>query len=171
VRKFVALAAALALVFLLSALPANAQVVVDRTAIALTYSPTGVGTSSFTASVSYRFDPTWDLLVGYTSFTPAATTFAFGGRYHLRPPSREFDVYLSAMSSSTAGISTILLGGGITQVLAPGLTGYSTLTYSTNAQVIGWDFGVDYQVSRQLSIVGGVNSGDGYLGVAYQIGR
>ncbi len=168
-RKFVALAAALALVFLLSARPAVAQVVVERTAVTLTYQPLGVGTSAFTAAVSYAFGPQWDLLVSTSSVSGGASTFSFGGRYHLRPPSRDWDMYLSLQSSSTAGTGTILLGGGLTQTLAPTLKGYGSLTYSTAAQLITYDIGVQYDFSRQLALVAGWNTaGVGYVGVSFE---
>ncbi len=171
-RKLVALASALTLVVALSALPAQAQTVVDRTAISLTYTPLGPGASAFTGAVSYAFGPSWDLLVSYTSVSGGATTFAGGGRYHLRAPSREFDPFVSLQfSSPSAGTSTILVGAGLIQTLAPGLKGYSTLNYDTNLQVIVWDVGAQYQLSRQLSLVGGVNTGVGYLGVAFLLGR
>ena len=62
VRKLTALAAAIALVFALSAGPAKAQtvatppVVIDRTAVTLTYMPIG-GTTTWNAAVSYQFGP------------------------------------------------------------------------------------------------------------------
>lgn len=172
VRKLVALAGALTLVVALSALPANAQVPVERTAVLLTYQPLGAGTSTFTAGLSYAFGPRWDLLVSTADTTGVGSTFNFGARYHLRPPSREFDAYVSAQSSSTAGVSTILLGGGLTQTLAPGLKGYGTLNYSTDAQVILYDIGVQYDFSRQLSLVAGWNTvGVGYVGVSFEFGR
>src|SRR5437667_11577675 len=85
VRKFVALASALSLVFLLSALPANAQTypqAVDRTAVTLTYWPSGGATSSFSGAVSYQFGPApWDLLAASGPVPAAAPTrFPLVGR-------------------------------------------------------------------------------------------
>ncbi len=128
------------------------------------------GTSTFTAGVSYAFGPQWDLLVSTSSTSGGPSTFSFGGRYHLRPPSRDWDVYLTLRSSSTGGTSTILLGGGLTQTLAPTLKGYGSLTYSTSApQVITYDIGVQYDFSRQLALVAGWNTvGLGYVGVSFE---
>jgi len=177
VRKFVALASALSLVLLLSALPANAQTypqAVDRTAVTLTYWPSGGATSAFSGAVSYQFGPgPWDVLASYRS-GPAtgATQFTFGGRYHLRPPSSGSDVYGTLQyASPSPGTSYFMVGGGLTETLAPGLKSYFVLNYAfiPAGAVIVPNMGFQYQVSRQLAVVAGVDvlAGTGYLGVNF----
>ncbi len=174
-KKILAFAAALALVFTFSVRPAAAQTyptVVDRTAVTLTYWPFG-GTSAFDAAVSYQFGPTWDLLVGYRSGPAAGTSlFTFGGRYHVRPPSPTFDVYLSAQyASPSPGTSYFMVGGGLTQTLAPGLKSYLVLNYAfiPAGAVIVPNLGVQYELSRQLALVAGidVSTGTGYFGLNF----
>ena len=181
VRKFVALASALSLVCLLSALPANAQTypqAVDRTAVTLTYWPSALGgtTSAFSGAVSYQFGPgPWDLLASYRSGPAAgATQFTFGGRYHLRPPSSGSDVYGTLQyASPSPGTSYFMVGGGLTETLAPGLKSYFVLNYAflpaPAGAVIIPNMGFQYQVSRQLAVVAGVDvsNGNGYLGVNF----
>ncbi len=174
-RKLLALATALTLVLLLSVRPAMAQyhpVVVDRTAFTFTYTPTGA-TSVTTFAVSYAFGPTWDLLASSTSGA-AATVNAFrvGGRYHLRPPSPDTDVYLTAQyASPTTGASYILLGTGFTHTLVPGLKAFVAANYSTQTatQFIYFNAGWQYELSRQLSLVAGwdESTGQGYVGLSY----
>src|SRR5439155_21616729 len=94
-RKLAVLAAAIALVFMLPAGPAKAQsvqtplVVIDRTAVTLTYTPITGGTTNWSGALSYQYSPTWDVLVSFFSPpAPAVTAFRVGGRYHLRRLSR-----------------------------------------------------------------------------------
>ncbi len=178
-KKILALAAALALVFTFSVRPAAAQTyptVVDRTAVTLTYWPFG-GTSAFDGAVSYQFGPTWDLLAGYRSGPAAGTSlFTFGGRYHVRPPSPAFDVYATVQyASPSPGTSYFMVGGGLTQTLAPGLKSYVVANYAflPTGAVIYPNIGVQYQLSREFSLVTGidVSTGTGYLGLSFNIGR
>ncbi len=175
-KKILALAAALALVLTFSARSANAQaittppVVVDRTAFTLTYTPT-LGTSTFDAAVSYRFGPAWDLLVSYTSAPAGLTAFRAGGRYHLRAPSPQVDLYATVQYfSPSTGASYASVGGGFTQAIAPGLKTYIDLNYNfAAASFISGNIGVQYDLSRQLALVAGYDLWNvwGYLGVSY----
>ena len=174
-KKLLVLATALTVVLLLSVGPAMAQyhpVVVDRTAFTLTYTPVGA-TSATTFAVSYAFGPTWDLLASSTSGPAAATNFRFGGRFHLRAPGPDNDLYLTAQYASPAAPATsyILLGTGLTHTLAPGLKAYVAANYSTQtgAQFIYWNAGWQYELSRQLSMVAGWDefTGNGYVGLSY----
>ncbi len=175
-RKLLALATALTLVLLLSVGQANAQtypVVVDRTAVTLTYMPFG-GLSSFSGAVSYQFNANWDALVSYRSGPGTGfTQFSLGGRYHLRPPSPQFDVYATAryVSPSAPAASYFQVGGGLTQTLAPGLKAYAVLDYSflPGGAIIFYNTGVQYELSRQSSLVAGYDGflGVGYLGIAF----
>lgn len=163
--------------------PAAAQTyptAVDRTAVTLTYWPynvLGVTGSAFDAAVSYQFGPTWDLLVGYQSGPVSGTSlFTFGGRYHVRPPSREFDVYATVQyASPSPGTSYFMVGGGLTQTLAPGLKTYVVLNYAflPAGAVIRPNLGFQYELSRQFALVGGIDvpTGTGYLGLSFNIGR
>ena len=181
-KRIVALSSALLLAFAVSVRPAEAGhtlpiTVVDRTAITLTYMPAGAGTSTFAVGASWRLDRTWDVLLGYnsTSGPGAGNAFRIGGRYHLRPPAPAYDVYatvqyVSETTGAAAAVTGFLLGAGLSQDLAPTLTGYSNVTYHSQLQTIMWDFGVQYQLSKAISLVGGVNSGAGYLGLSYNIG-
>ena len=177
VTKPIAIAAAVALVFMLSAGPANAQttatppVVVDRTAVTLTYTPTGATTTT-NAAVSWRFDPKWDLLLSYTSAPAGLTAFRFGGRYHVTPPSPSFDTYLTIQDfSPSTGASRIELGGGLTQTLAPGLKSYGAVTYvsAAAAPYIAGNVGFQYELNRQFALVAGYDLffAIGYLGINF----
>ncbi len=169
---------------MLSARPANAQsiltppVVVDRTAVTLTYQPVG-GTSTFDAAISYQFGPgPWDLLFSYVSPSAAgaATAFRVGGRYHVRPaPSSTLDVYGTVQYfSPSAGNNHFELGGGFTDTVAPGLKLYFVSTYNTatlaatNAY-ISTNLGVQYEINRQFALVAGLegNTGLGYVGINF----
>src|SRR5205809_5715115 len=90
VRKLTALAAAIALVFALSAGPAKAQtiatppVVIDRTAVTLTYMPTG-GKTTWHAALRYLYSLPWGVLVCFISPPNGlACEFRVGGRYRWR---------------------------------------------------------------------------------------
>lgn len=193
-RKLVAPAVALTVVFMLSAPPANAQslvtppVVVDRTAVTLTYQPNAVlgipgGQSTFDVAVSWQLSSNspWDVLVSYISpsgFAANPTAFRIGGRYHTRPLSPTLDVYGTvAYFSPSTGNTRFELGGGFTDTIAPGFKLYYVSTY--NSQGIGatgayisTNLGVQYEVSRQFAIVVGLegNTGNGYLGFNFNLG-
>lgn len=178
----------MALAFVLSARPANAQsiltppVVVDRTAVTLTYAPIIGGTSTFDAAVSYQFGPgPWDLLVSYVSPSAAgaATGFRVGGRYHVRPVSPTLDVYGTIQYfSPSAGNTHFELGGGFTTTVAPGLKLYFASTYNsatlaaTNAY-ISTSLGVQYEINRQFALIAGLegNTGQGYIGISFNFAR
>ena len=185
-KKILALATALTVVLLLSVGPAAAQtlatppVVVDRTAVTLTYQPVAGGGSTFDIAVSYQLGPgPWDLLVSDIAPSAGATGFRFGGRYHVQPVSPTLDVYgtITYFSPST-GNTRFELGGGFTTTVAPGLKLYYVSTYNsqsvaaTNAY-ISTNLGVQYTVSRQFSLVAGLegNTGLGYIGVNFDFGR
>ena len=175
-KNVVALSASLLLVLLLSPSPALAQVqdapptVVDRSAVTITYLPSGVGTSVTGFAVSWRFDRTWDLLLSSSSATPAATATRYGVRYHLRAPGPAWDPYLTLSSGSETGApSPFLVGAGFSYDVAPTVTTYTVLTYHSQDQFIYYDIGVQYQLNRQFSFVGGVNSGNGYLGLSFNL--
>jgi len=113
--------------------------------------------------------------VSYSSSQVAGNNaFRVGGRYHLRPPSPNFDVYatLQYASEQVGGVSetTFLLGGGVTQQLAPTLNSYGHFAYDTDEQTIRYDLGLQYELSRQLALVAGINTGVGYIGFSYNIG-
>jgi hypothetical protein len=177
-RKLLALATALTLVLLLSVQPAMAQyhpVVPDRTAFTFTFTPIG-GSSITSFAVSYAFGPTWDALLSTTSgpvATPGANNSRFGARYHLKPPGPDTDLYLTIQSASQTSptASYLLLGAGFTHTLAPGLKAYLAANYSTQTatQIIYWNAGWQYELSRQLSLVMGLDeaTGFGYLGLNY----
>lgn len=178
-RKFVALASALSLICLLSALPASAQVypqAIDRSSVTLTYWPLGAS-SAFSGAVSYQFGPgPWDLLASYQSGPAGATQFTFGGRYHLKPPSSTSDVYATLQyASPSPGTSYFMVGGGLTQTLAPGLRSYLIFDYAflPGGAFIRPNLGLQYDVSRNFSVVAGVsvNTGTGYLGVSFDLGK
>jgi len=187
VKKILALATALTVVLLLSVGPAAAQslatppVVVDRTAVTLTYQPGAVlgvptGASTFDVAVSYQFGPgPWDLLVNYIGPSAGATGFRFGGRYHMRPPSPTVDVYGTiAYFSPSTGNTRLELGGGFTDTVAPGLKLYYVSTYNSQGvgatgAYISTNLGVQYEINRQWSLVVGLegNTGNGYLGINF----
>lgn len=172
--RFTFLAAAVLSLVLASSAAAQVAApftVVDRRAVTLTYLPTGGGNSVFAASVSYSFGPTWDLLVGYSSDSaPAGSGLRIGGRFHMRPPARGIDPYVTLQYSSetvgAASTTAFLVGGGISAQVAPRLDLFGSLNYHSDDQVIYYDYGVQYQVSPQFSIVGGINSALAYLGVS-----
>ena len=179
VTKPIAIAAAVALVFMLSAGPANAQttatppVVVDRTAVTLTYTPTGATTTT-NAAVSWRFDPKWDLLLSYVSAPAGLTAFRFGGRYHVAPPGPSFDAYLTLQDfSPSTGTSRLELGGGLIQTLAPGLKSYAAATYVavSGAPYIAGNVGFQYVLNRQFALVAGYDlsgaGAAGYVGINF----
>ncbi len=176
-KNVVALSASLLLVLLLSPSPALAQVqdapptVVDRSAVTITYLPSGVGTSVTGFAVSWRFDRTWDLLLSSSSATPAATATRYGVRYHLRAPGPAWDLYLTAQAASETApaASPFLVGAGVSWDIAPTVTSYTTLTYHSVDQIIFYDIGFQYQLNRQFSAVGGINSGFGYLGISFNL--
>lgn len=152
--------------------PAAAQVspytVVDRNAVAITYLPTGGGASIFSASVSYRFGPTWDLLLGYSSGPGAgASALRIGARFHTRSPERGVDPFVTLQySSETPAATAFLVGGGITAQVAPRVDLFGSLNYHSTDQIIYYDYGVQYQVSPQFSVIGGVNTALAYLGIS-----
>ena len=180
-RKLTALAATVALVFTLSAGPAKAQtvltppVVIDRTAVTLTYLPTA-GTTTWNAALSYQYGPAWDVLVSFLSPpAPAATAFRVGGRYHLRRLSPQTDVFgtIGYFSPST-GTTHIELGGGLVQTVAPGLRMYAVSTYNTATTAasnpyISTNLGFQYEINRQWALVAGYEeqTGLGYIGVNF----
>ncbi|TMJ06926.1 MAG: hypothetical protein E6G99_08380 [Bacillati bacterium ANGP1] len=180
-RKLTALAAAIALVFALSAGPAKAQtiatppVVIDRTAVTLTYMPTG-GTTTWNAALSYQYSPTWDVLVSFISPpTGLPSAFRVGGRYHLRRLSPQTDVFANiGYFSPSTGTTHIELGGGLVQTVAPGLRMYAVSTYNTATTVasnpyISTNLGFQYEINRQWAVVAGYEeqTGFGYIGVNF----
>ena len=177
-KNVVALSASLLLVLLLSPSPAQAQatpvasppVVVDRSAITITYLPISPALGQVTAfALSWRFDRTWDLLLSYSSIGATNAT-RYGVRYHLRAPGPAWDPYLTLSSGSETGApSPFLVGAGFSYDVAPTVTTYTVLTYHSQDQFIYYDIGVQYQLNRQFSFVGGVNSGAGYLGLSFNL--
>src|SRR5438093_870864 len=182
-KNVVALSASLLLVLLLSPSPAQAQAttmgapptVVDRTAITLTYLPLSAGppaTSATSFALSWRFDRTWDLLLSSSTVTGtgAGTATRYGVRYHLRAPGPAWDPYVTIQAASETGAqSPFLVGAGFSYDVAPTVTTYTVLTYHSQDQFIYYDIGVQYQLNRQFSFVGGVNSGAGYLGLSFNL--
>ncbi len=180
-KKLLALATALTVVLLLSVGPAAAQtypIAVDRNSVTLTYWPIGIfgvptGTSATSAGISYQFNPQWDALIGYRSGPAAAASlFTLGGRYHLRPPAPGWDVFGTLQyASPSPGTSYLMVGGGMVQTLAPGVKAYEVVTYAflPGGAVIFPNLGVQYELSRQWSLVTGidVSQGSGYLGVTF----
>jgi hypothetical protein len=186
VKKLLALATALTVVLLLSVGPAAAQsiltppVVVDRTAVTLTYQPTLAGASTFDIAVSYQLGPgPWDILVNNIGPSAGATGVRFGGRYHVQPISPTLDVYGTVTYfSPSAGNSRFELGGGFTTVVAPGLKLYYVTTYNSQqvaatTAYISTNLGLQYTLSRQFSVVAGLegNNGLGYIGINFDFGR
>jgi len=180
-RKLVALVGAIALVFVLSVGPATAQtietppVVVDRTAVTLTYLPTG-GFTTWNAAISYQFGPTWDALVSFLSPpTGGVSAFRVGGRYHVKRASPQPDVFLSlGYFSPSLGSTHFELGAGFVQTVAAGLKMYAVSTYNSNnvagtGAYISTNLGIQYEINRQFSLVVGYaeQTGLGYLGVNY----
>ncbi len=188
-KKLLALATALTVVLLLSVGPAAAQsiatppVVVDRTAVTLTYQPGAIlgvptGASTFDVAVSYQFGPgPWDLLLSYVGPSAGATGFRLGGRYHMRPLSPTVDVYGTiAYFSPSTGNTRFELGGGFTDTVAPGLKLYYVSTYNSQGvgatgAYISTNLGVQYEINRQWSLVVGLegNTGNGYLGINFDL--
>jgi hypothetical protein len=172
-RKTIGLAVVLTLSFVFLARPAEAFhqpiTVVDRTALTFTYIPisntAGGGKSEFDVGLSYALGPTWDLLLSYSSQIGATPGSAFrgGARYHLPPPNPDLDVYLTAQYANdlVAGVPTtgLLVGAGFTQQLAPTLKVYSAFAYHSQMNFGLFDFGVQYQVSRELAFVVGISTG------------
>jgi len=178
-KNVVALSASLLLVLLLSPSPAQAQatpvasppVVVDRSAITITYLPISPAAGQVTAfALSWRFDRTWDLLLSYSSIGATNAT-RYGVRYHLRAPGPAWDLYLTAQAASETApaASPFLVGAGVSWDIAPTVTSYTTLTYHSVDQIIFYDIGFQYQLNRQFSAVGGINSGFGYLGISFNL--
>lgn len=174
------LLAAVALSLILASPAAASHVlpftVVDRTAISLVYAPEGpapAGGSLFTASVSYRFGPTWDLLVSSASDSDdGGNAFRVGARFHTRAPARGVDPFVTLQyASESGGVTAFLVGGGVSAQLAPRIDGFAVITYHSEAQVLLYDLGLQYQVSPQFSVVGGINSGLGYIALAMSLGR
>ncbi len=152
--------------------------VVDRNAVSLAYLPFSTAESDFTFSLSYRLDPAWDLLAGYSSHSFAGGTgngFRIGGRYHLRPPARGIDTFATVQykSVTTAGVSnTGFLGGlGISAELAPRLDGFGTISYDSLGASLFADYGLKYQIGPQYSVVAGVNNTFAYLAVEWAFPR
>ncbi len=173
-RKTLGFAVVLTLSFVFLARPAEAfrqpVTVVDRTALTFTYIPisntAAGGKSEFDVGLSYALGPTWDLLLSYSSQSGATPGSAFrgGARYHLPPPNPDLDVYLTAQyaNDSVAGFPSttgFLVGAGFTQQLAPTFKVYSVFVYHSDMNFGLFDFGVQYQVSRQLSVVVGISTG------------
>jgi hypothetical protein len=170
-KKIVALSAILGLLLILPARPAEAQVtLVDRSALSVTYQPTGVSTSNFNIALSYRFNPTWDLLASSRSTTPAGTETRYGVRYHLRAPRAGQDLYLILQSASRTvpTASPFLVGTGFSAPVAPNVDAYGTFIYDSAAQVITYDLGVQYPIQRAFNLVLGTNGLIGYLGLSYR---
>lgn len=172
-KKVLALATALSVVLLLSVGPVAAQTypaAIDRNGITITYWPLG-GTSAVAAGLSYRFNPQWDAIVGYRSGPTPTTLFTVGGRYHLRPPASEFDLWGSiGYASPSPGTSYLMVGAGLAQTLAPGLKTAWFLDYAflPAGAIIVPKMSVQYELSRQFSLVAGVDMATvttGYLGV------
>ena len=175
-RKALGFAVVLTLSFVFLAWPAEAYrqpvTVVDRTALTFTYIPisntASGGRSEFDVGLSYALGPTWDLLLSYSSeigtggSTPASA-FRGGARYHLPPPNPDLDVYLTAQYANDLvfGVPTtgFLVGAGFTQQLAPTFKVYSAFAYHSQLNVGLFDFGVQYQISRQLAVVVGISTG------------
>jgi hypothetical protein len=173
-RKTLGFAVVLTLSFVFLARPAEAfrqpVTVVDRTALTLTYLPisntAGGGKSEFDVGLSYALGPTRDFLLGYSSQSGATPGSAFrgGARYHLPPPNPDLDVYLTAQYANdyVAGFpptTGFLVGAGFTQQLAPTFKVYTTFTYHSQLNFGLFDFGVQYQLSRQLAVVAGISTG------------
>jgi hypothetical protein len=172
-RKTLGFAVVLTLSFVFLARPAEAfrqpVTVVDRTALTLTYIPiTNTafgGKSEFNVGLSYALGPTWDLLLSSSSQIGATPGSAFraGARYHLPPPNPDLDVYLTGQFANdlVAGVPTtgFLLGAGFTQQLAPTFKVYSAFAYHSQINFGLFDFGVQYQISRQLAVVVGISTG------------
>ena len=184
-RKLVTLVAAIALVFVLTAGPATAQsvltppVIIDRTAVALTYLPTG-GTTTLNFGVSYQLNPQWDAVVSFFSpAAPAATAFRVAGRYHVRRPSPQTELFATiGYFSPSAGNNHIELGAGLVQTVAPGLQMYAVSTYNTGTTAasnpyISTNIGFQYELNRQFSLVVGYEeqTGFGYLGFSFDFSR
>jgi len=171
-RKALGFAVVLTLSFVFLARPAEAfrqpVTVVDRTALTFTYIPitntAGGGKSEFDVGLSYALSPTWDLLLSYSSQIGSTPGSAFrgGARYHLPPPNPDLDVYLTAQyANEDTGVPTtgFLVGAGFTQQLAPTFKVYSAFAYHSQLNVGLFDFGVQYLISRQLSVVVGISTG------------
>jgi len=172
-RKALGFAVVLTLSFVFLARPAEAfrqpVTVVDRTALTFTYIPiTNTafgGKSEFDVGLSYALSPTWDLLLSYSSQAGSTPGSAFrgGARYHLPPPNPDLDVYLTAQYANdlVAGVPTtgFLVGAGFTQQLAPTFKVYSAFAYHSQMNFGLFDFGVQYQISRQLAVVVGISTG------------
>ncbi len=165
-------------VLLLSVVPAAAQTyptAIDRNSVMLTYWPTGA-TSAFAVGLSYQFNPQWDALFSYRSGPGTGVSqFTLGGRYHVRPPSPGFDVFATLQyASPSPGTSYLMVGGGLVQPLAPGLKSYMILNYALlpGGALIVPNLGVQYELSRQASLVAGIDLATvatGYLGVTFDI--
>ncbi len=147
--------------------------VVDRTAVTLTYTPFA-GTSTTDFAVSYQFNPQWDLLVSYVSAPAGFSVVRFGGRYHVKPPSPSFDTYLTLQYfSPSTGASYAELGGGLTQTLALGVKSYAVVTYLSGTggllPNIRGNLGVQYELSRQFALVTGYDlfNSVGYVGINF----
>lgn len=171
--------------FVLSVGPATAQtiltpqVIVDRTAVALTYLPVG-GTTTLNFGVSYQLNPQWDAVVSFLS-PPSGGTSAYriAGRYHVRRPSPQTDVFATiGYFSPSAGNTHIELGAGLVQAVAPGLQMYAVSTYNTatvgaSNPYISTNIGFQYELNRQFSLVVGYEeqTGFGYLGFSFDFSR
>ena len=179
-RKTLGFAVVLTLSFVFLARPAEAfrqpVTVVDRTALTFTYIPmtntASGGRSEFDIGLSYALGPTWDLLLSSSSQTGGGSdgpAFRGGARYHLPPPNPDLDVYLTAQYANdlVLGVPTtgVLVGAGFTQQLAPTFKVYSAFVYHSQLNFGLFDFGVQYQVSRQLAFVVGMSTGSDVVAV------
>ena len=150
--------------------------IIDRTAVALTYLPTG-GTTTLNFGVSYQLNPQWDAVVSFFSPpAPAATAFRVAGRYHVRRPSPQTDVFatIGYFSSSAPSTTHFELGAGLVETVAPGLRMYAVSTYNSNnvagtGAFISTNLGFQYEINRVFALVVGYaeNTGFGYLGFSY----
>jgi hypothetical protein len=81
--------------------------------------------------------------------------------------------------SPSAGNTRFELGGGFTTTVAPGLKLYYVSTYNSQAigaaggAYISTNLGVQYTLSRQFSVVAGLegNTGLGYIGINFDFAR
>jgi hypothetical protein len=163
--------------------PASAQLVTaERNALRITASPVA-GATAFGANLSFRLNDAWDFLLTSDSVSVtggSASLFGAGARYHFASSTLGLDPYIVAsyLSASvtipgfgTAAGSGSLIGGGASLSLAPNFTGFGTvgLVSGAGGSTLGYDVGIQYRTSQQLSVIIGASnvfsSGAVYFGI------
>lgn len=142
------------------------------------------GASNFNLNLSYALpNSPFDALFRFTSISSggvSATGFLIGGRYHFGVENPLLNPYVLAgfSTASAAGLSTsaLVFGVGASFNLTGPFTAYGNLVTNTGGGGLGYDFGIEYAVAEQFSLllglsgtnVSGVSSSGLYAGVGFR---